>query len=164
MQVIRALTKQASKEKWAIDTAMLDLYDYSRAHPKIHEFLSVLFEEDKRLAHDVAMLVYDLGYHINFDTDEGTLEELRSFIGNYFLDDSYFEVVAKKTGSPYCLAPDLSQGNGTQDPLAILDAARANKAYFDKVYARVKAVGPIAAHREMMEEERKQLEQKRSIA
>lgn len=59
----------------------------------------------------------------------GVLTSLAHFMGNYFLDDSYFLVYQDHEG--FWNAKDWQDEGATQDPQALIDAAIANVKFYE---------------------------------
>ena len=82
---------------------------------------------DERIGNNLIMLVYDLGYDIqmNLFHSASFLYELDSFMGNFFFDDSYFEIVDSEfRGEKKAIASDSN--NCTQDPKVLIQCAIEN--------------------------------------
>jgi hypothetical protein len=100
-------------------------------YPDIKEFVELFLGDDK-VASELQMLVY---YITNWDmrpTTSDVVVNLESFISNYFLDDSYFSVFE----TDYCgkmIYKAKYDGDGTQKPRLLIDAARHNVEVYRKL-------------------------------
>lgn len=76
------------------------------------------------------MLAYQIGWsldpqYISF------ADNLNSFIGNCFYDDSLWTLQLSSMG--WQASPERDECNCSQDPIVLIDAARENRQYFDKI-------------------------------
>lgn len=77
------------------------------------------------------MSISDNPYHAS-----STLTSLASFIGNYFLDDAYFQVRQDQYGCWVGLVGD--DDNSSQDPLELITAAEKNAQHYKEIESRYK--------------------------
>jgi len=71
---------------------------------------------------------------IHFDTSWAN--KLSSFIGNYILDDAAFDF-EQEDGRPFNFKPSGDDGRWLQNPKILVEAAKANREYYDKMEKRV---------------------------
>lgn len=136
-----SLEKIKAKHAKNFDDDLRCLVEICECYPDIAEFVQTLFtglvankdSEEYWIAYELNNLIYDI-----WQTDispslcsqhnyyGGWLADFNSFIDNCFLDDSYFTIT--KTGCFHTWEARLST-DGTQNPLALLAAAKDN-AYF----------------------------------
>lgn len=138
------LEKLKAQNAKSFDDDLQCLVERCNNYPDIAEFVQALFaglmadkdSDEYRIADALNNLVYDIwqtdisqslgsqyGYY------GGWLADFNSFVGNCFLDDSYFTIT--KTGSFHTWEATLSP-DGTQNPLALLAAARDNAFFLHK--------------------------------
>ena len=82
---------------------------------------------DERIGNNLIALVYHLGYDIQINPYHSAsfLYELDSFMGNFFFDDSYFEIVDSEfKGEKKAIAS--YSNNCTQDPKVLIQCAIEN--------------------------------------
>lgn len=111
---------------------------YCEKYPDIKTFIELVLADRRSykkledyVATQLIMFMYDLGYtidnyhsEINFDLQWSST--LISFIGNYFLDDAYFNL--KQENGRWRVYADFD--TGIQDPMALVNAARENAKYY----------------------------------
>jgi len=121
-----------------IDQSIKRLQDYCEQYPDVKEFVELILDEHNPIGRQLCTFVWQIsGQSISFNDyhSTDTLYQLRSFIGNFFMDDSYFNVRVV----PYY--PNLTEygayasgdSAGTQDPKVLINAARHNIALYNKV-------------------------------
>lgn len=132
-----------------IDSQLEELRETCSQHENIAEFVRLLtypmFNTDERSEQSVdyrvgqalGSFMYDL---VNYDFISATTNsfhfqsdwvyQLNSFIGNYFLDDSYFTV--KKKSSFGVWRAEYADGEfATQNPQVLIEAAKDIAAFYD---------------------------------
>lgn len=71
--------------------------------------------------------------------------ELTYFIGNFVYDDSYFDFTTHERTNVFTFKPSDDTGRYLQDPRIIIEAARANVEYYNKINYGLD--GMLATHR-----------------
>ncbi|MCK9597335.1 hypothetical protein M0R19_09195 [Candidatus Pacearchaeota archaeon] len=123
-----------------------NLIEYANGNPDILEFTRLILlennynhTEDEKISEQLQSLCYDLGYNLQRNSYHNCsiLKDLKSFIGNYFLDDSAFRVEKNEFDGNVAIDDDI---DGKQNPKILIDAAienvKINEDFEKKLIAR----------------------------
>ncbi|RYF04034.1 MAG: hypothetical protein EOO40_11595 [Deltaproteobacteria bacterium] len=131
------------QDSLGVSTAILQksakqLTEYCEADPRVREFVETVLDftrtppgEASSVGFFLRTLLWEIAkVDISDNPFHGvaTLYELRSFIGNYFMDDSYF--VLYEEGKLMRAKSSQDDEHDTQDPRALLAAAQHNREYY----------------------------------
>ncbi len=92
--------------------------------------------EDAKIGREIIQMIWqitgmdfsDMGNEFHFSP--GWVNKMNSFIGNYVYDDSGFDFEFDRT---FEFKPAGDNGRWLQNPLVIVEAAKANRAYYDRM-------------------------------
>jgi hypothetical protein len=93
-------------------------------------------DSDAKIGREIIQMIWQISgmdfsnmgnsYHYN----PGWVSEMNSFIGNYIYDDSGFDFEFDRT---FEFKPAGDNGRWLQNPLVIVEAAKANRVYYDRM-------------------------------
>ena len=117
------------------DPAVAELVKYIIAYSDEMAYSSNDASEDAELGRAICQHLWEIsGMDFSnmanrFHFDPGWVRELNSFIGNYIYDDAAFDFEVERNGTVH-FKPAGNDGRWLQNPLIIVEAARANRVYY----------------------------------
>lgn len=110
-----------------------ELEELCAKHPDINQFVQAVLGED---SHDISQLVYEVSGYSLRPSYISWADTMHSFCVNYFLDDSYWTIQLTEHGC-WNGTGERDDCKNTQNPLVLIEAARENREWCNKVDSAV---------------------------
>ena len=122
------------------DPSVAELVKYLIAYSDEMAYSSNDASPDAVLGRDLCQILWEISgtslgnignqFHFN----PGWVRELNSFIGNYFYDDAAFDFDINERSGIIRFKAASDTGRWLQNPLILIEAAKANRIYYDNMY------------------------------
>lgn len=124
------------KDSCAQSTGVAELVRYILAYSDQMAYCGG--DEDAKIGREIIQMIWQIsGIDLSsmgnsFHFDPGWVSTLNSFISNYIYDDSAFDFTQSEFNGTFEFKPSRDNDRWLQNPMVIVEAAKANREYYNK--------------------------------